>query len=48
MGSPHTLPLEPLESLKPLNWFGSFEAGALFTGRSFPDKCFTFSVGYRF
>jgi hypothetical protein len=30
------------------HWFGSFEAGALFTGRSFPDRCFTFSVGYRF
>ena len=29
-------------------WFGSFEAGALFTGRSFPDRCFNFSVGYRF
>jgi hypothetical protein len=30
------------------HWFGSFEAGALFTGRSFPDRCFNFSVGYRF
>ena len=30
------------------HWFGNFEAGALFTGRSFPDRCFTFSVGYRF
>ena len=30
------------------HWFGSFEAGALFTGRSFPDRCFSFSVGYRF
>ena len=30
------------------HWFGSFEAGALFTGRSFPDRCFTFSLGFRF
>ena len=30
------------------HWFGTFEAGALFTGRSFPDRCFNFSVGYRF
>ena len=30
------------------HWFGSFEAGALFTGRSFPDRCFNFAVGYRF
>ena len=30
------------------HWFGSFEVGALFTGRSFPDRCFSFSVGYRF
>ena len=30
------------------HWFGSFEVGALFTGRSFPDRCFNFSVGYRF
>lgn len=30
------------------HWFGSFEAGALFTGCSFPDRCFNFSVGYRF
>ena len=30
------------------HWFGTFEAGALFTGRSFPDRCFNFAVGYRF
>ena len=30
------------------HWFGSFEAGALFTGRSMPDRCFNFAVGYRF
>ena len=30
------------------HWFGTFEAGALFTGRSMPDRCFNFAVGYRF
>ena len=30
------------------HWFGTFEAGALFTGRSMPDRYFNFAVGYRF